>query len=472
MPESSDQRHEAQHGGDEAATGRSRRPTLKNNSANGMCPSRQADLAQRAGKAEPVQQAERERHDPRRSAPSGPPGPAACARSRPRRTRCSRRSPPRPARTARARMPSVASAERDAVRDRERGHRLHQPPRPARDDEQRQHEQQMIDAEQDVLDAELEIDARPPTSRSGGGGIVAAGCCGVSRRTQELPSRNATRTRASVMVLSRPAMRDGLAAQRIERPQAPGLHRGIARGPRGHRRRRPRLGRRTPARVRGEARRASASSTARRTRRRDLRAVRDRPAGPRGRRTIADCHGQPKNPKTPATLKDNGAERASAEIRPAASAQCCRRLGGRRWRNERLYRLVGDDFGISCAVRRDIGPSPISPARASTPPLPARALRKAEATELPAASKRAPGAGRIPIRSGRSRRPARVRTPRAQSPDRKHRIRPARFRRGIRFRSTSDRPALPVGSEAPASSSSFNASIASECASARRSGLK
>ena len=49
--------------------------------------------------------------------------------------------------------------ERDAVRDRERGDGLDQFPAAARDDQQRQHEQQMIDAAEDVLDAEHQVGA-------------------------------------------------------------------------------------------------------------------------------------------------------------------------------------------------------------------------------------------------------------------------------------------------------------------------
>ena len=55
--------------------------------------------------------------------------------------------------------PSVARREREAVREGERGDGLHQPPAAARDDQQREHEQQMVDAGQDVLDAEHGVSA-------------------------------------------------------------------------------------------------------------------------------------------------------------------------------------------------------------------------------------------------------------------------------------------------------------------------
>jgi hypothetical protein len=47
--------------------------------------------------------------------------------------------------------------ERDAVRDGEGGHRLDQPPRAPRDDQQREHEQQMVHAAEDVLDAQRQV---------------------------------------------------------------------------------------------------------------------------------------------------------------------------------------------------------------------------------------------------------------------------------------------------------------------------
>ena len=54
-------------------------PTLKNNSASGIAFGRQADFAQRAGEAQPVQQAEQERHDPR--LPAGQAGPTRAPRA-------------------------------------------------------------------------------------------------------------------------------------------------------------------------------------------------------------------------------------------------------------------------------------------------------------------------------------------------------------------------------------------------------
>jgi hypothetical protein len=46
------------------------------------------------------------------------------------------------------------AGERDAVRDRERGDRRDQLARAVDQEQQREHEQQVVDAEQDVLDAE------------------------------------------------------------------------------------------------------------------------------------------------------------------------------------------------------------------------------------------------------------------------------------------------------------------------------
>ena len=68
----------------------------------------------------------------------------------------------------------------------------------ARDEEQRQHEEQMIDAEQDVLDAEPEIERRPPTSHSGGGIIATEPA--VSAVDPGVAVGKPTRTSASVIV--------------------------------------------------------------------------------------------------------------------------------------------------------------------------------------------------------------------------------------------------------------------------------
>jgi hypothetical protein len=55
--------------------------------------------------------------------------------------------------------------KRDAVRNRERSHRLDQQPNAARDDKQCQHKQKMINTKQNVFDAKLEIEPghRPAT---------------------------------------------------------------------------------------------------------------------------------------------------------------------------------------------------------------------------------------------------------------------------------------------------------------------
>jgi hypothetical protein len=59
--------------------------------------------------------------------------------------------------------------ERDAVRHRERGDRLDQHPSSGNDQQQPQHEQQVVRAEQDVADAFARVSERafPPTLRRG-----------------------------------------------------------------------------------------------------------------------------------------------------------------------------------------------------------------------------------------------------------------------------------------------------------------
>ena len=162
-------------------------PTLKNSSASGMCPGGQPDFAQRSRKAEPVQQPERERHNPR---------PALCQ-----------------SRTALVTTDDLAGhehdaqgddrldrplrhmhkserrrRERDAVGDGERGDGLHQLPSAAGDDDQGEDEQQMIHPHQNVLDTELR-DKRQPSANSDlrASGITAAGCL----RCQALRPRRA-----------------------------------------------------------------------------------------------------------------------------------------------------------------------------------------------------------------------------------------------------------------------------------------
>ena len=125
--------------------------------------------------------------------------------------------------------PSVASAERDAVRDRERGHRLHQPPGPARDDEQGQHEQQMIDTRQDVLDAEREIVPGHAPKRSGAAGIDADR---LLRRKPMDPGAAVSEGDAHERVREGGLQaRDAQGSDRAgdRRPEAPGLDGGVAR---------------------------------------------------------------------------------------------------------------------------------------------------------------------------------------------------------------------------------------------------
>ena len=125
-------------------------------------PFRQADVAQRPGESEAVQQTERERHDPR--PPRGrsrPPLPAVDdlrgdEHDAERDDGLDRRH------RARERMPSVAAASVMLCAMRERRDRSHDA-FPALDQkQQRQDEEQMIDTEQDVLDAIEEVGSRPP----------------------------------------------------------------------------------------------------------------------------------------------------------------------------------------------------------------------------------------------------------------------------------------------------------------------
>ena len=81
--------------------------------------------------------------------------------------------------------------------------------------------------EQDVLDPERRDTCRRPPRPLGRAGMTAPGCCGVRRWTHVLPSVKAMRTSASVRVCLQAGDAQGLPAQAV-RPQAPGLHGGVA----------------------------------------------------------------------------------------------------------------------------------------------------------------------------------------------------------------------------------------------------
>ena len=117
---------------------------------------RQTDLGQRAGEAEAVQQAEAERDHPRRAR-----GQARLAAQAVHDLGGDEHDAERDHRLDR-RPGHVHPAERrrderDAVRDGECGDRGDDALAAAHDQQQRQHEQQVIDAAEDVLDAEHEI---------------------------------------------------------------------------------------------------------------------------------------------------------------------------------------------------------------------------------------------------------------------------------------------------------------------------
>ena len=117
--------------------------------------------------------------------------------------------------------------ERDAVRDGKGGDRLYEPPVPCSDEEQSQHEEQMIEAEKDVLDAEFEISGGrdPAARRSGYRRFRRAG-------RQPLDPRVAAGKRDAHKRVGhgvpQPVDRNSLACERLDRPHAPGLNHRIA----------------------------------------------------------------------------------------------------------------------------------------------------------------------------------------------------------------------------------------------------
>ena len=116
-----------------------------------------ADLAKRAGKAEAVKQPERERDDPGRSC-----GDAGLALASPDDLGSATKAIESAIAASTGlggtwTKPSVAAGERNAMRDGESRDRYDQLPRVRRNQDESEHEEEMIDAEQDVLDAELEI---------------------------------------------------------------------------------------------------------------------------------------------------------------------------------------------------------------------------------------------------------------------------------------------------------------------------
>ena len=129
-------------------------------------PGRQSGLAQSAGKTEAVHQPKGERHEPR------------CAGGDAFATTVHANNLRRDKDNAQRddcldwRLRHMDKAERrgrkrEAVRDREGGDGLHQAPAAARDDEQRQDEQQMVNASQDVLNPQHSNKCGRPRVRPG-----------------------------------------------------------------------------------------------------------------------------------------------------------------------------------------------------------------------------------------------------------------------------------------------------------------
>ena len=106
-------------------------------------------------------------------------------------------------------------------------------------------EEQVIEAEGDVLDAVPRHRSRIRPRCFAMPGSLPTARSGVSRAVQLLPSAKATRTSASVMVFCSPSISTVLAGERVERAHAPGLHHCVAGRMRNDRRRRLDLGPRT-----------------------------------------------------------------------------------------------------------------------------------------------------------------------------------------------------------------------------------
>ena len=124
--------------------------------------------------------------------------------------------------------------ERDAVRDGESGDRQDELPRIRCDQDQREHEEKMIDAEQDVLDAEREVGGGDrPSALTGGNPRPRR-----SRRQPFDPLAAVGERHAHQRVghgARQPFDPHLLAAERIDRRQAPGLHHGVVGYPRNDR---------------------------------------------------------------------------------------------------------------------------------------------------------------------------------------------------------------------------------------------
>jgi hypothetical protein len=194
------------------------------------------DLAQRAGKAEAVQQSEDEGDQPRH--PCRHPHPALPRMNDLDGDECDRKCDHR----LHWRRRDVDEAERrcckgDAMCCGKGGDGLDELSGACRDQDEAEHEKQMIDAEEDVTDAELQIGRRhlPNVLPRRNPGLW-------QRRGQTLdpgPSVGELDPHEGVghRVL-KPVDPDLLAGERFNGPNLPGLHQGVVRAPRQDRRRR------------------------------------------------------------------------------------------------------------------------------------------------------------------------------------------------------------------------------------------
>ena len=130
-------------------------PTLNVNNASGNITARQADFGQRAGETEAVQQPERERHHPGPSRGKTGLAPTS-SHDLARQKENAERYGGLHGWTRHMNDAQSRQRERDRVRHGERGDRRDQHPQVRHDQDQREHEQQVVVAEQDVLDAVLQ----------------------------------------------------------------------------------------------------------------------------------------------------------------------------------------------------------------------------------------------------------------------------------------------------------------------------
>ena len=121
---------------------------------------RQADFLERTGEAEAVQQTEGKSHQPRIALRHARRPGASGAREFTCDEGDAQRDRRLDRRLRQAEITERCACERDAVGDSERGDRLQSSPAVADEQHQRQYEQQVVETEQDMFDAEHEIGLR------------------------------------------------------------------------------------------------------------------------------------------------------------------------------------------------------------------------------------------------------------------------------------------------------------------------